>query len=135
MVSYLSNGKNPKSSKSIIKESNYNRKMRTFNGNDYFEYDGLEDFKDDKASIAYVPNIANYKDKLAVACGYSSEDDCACVNIFDDVNNRVAFYCTESREEAENVAQEIVDYILNEYASFDDAIKKFNFKTVNLDIF
>lgn len=31
MVSYLSNSKNNKSSKSIIKESNYNRKMRTFN--------------------------------------------------------------------------------------------------------
>lgn len=60
-------------------------------------------------------------------CGYSYEDNCACVNIFDDVNGRGAFYCTESQEEAENVAQEVVNYILNEYASFDDAVKKFNF--------
>ena len=100
--------------------------MRTFNGQDYFEYSGLEDFEDGDATIAYVPNIANYKDKLVVACGYSSDDDCACVNIFDEVNSRTAFYCTESQDEAETVAQEIVDYILNEYASFDDAVKKFN---------
>lgn len=126
MVNHLSNSKNHKGSKFIMKESNYNRKMRTFGGRDYFEYGGLEDFEDGVATIAYVPNIANYKDKLAVTCGYSSDDDCACVNIFDEANSRTAFYCTEIQEEAENVAQEIVDYILNEYASFDDTVKKFN---------